>query len=142
MLFRSIVGGGLVGCETALMLAKKGNQVCIVEAMPELMAANGPSCYANRQMLTDLLHFHRIPIYKNSKARQTDGAGLIIETAQGTKHVPAGTVVLSVGYRADKKLYKELLMAGKEVYEIGEAKDGSGNILRSVWDAYEIASGM
>ncbi len=138
----AIVGGGLVGCETALMLAKKGNQVCIVEAMPELMAANGPSCYANRQMLTDLLHFHRIPIYKNSKARQTDGAGLIIETAQGTKHVPAGTVVLSVGYRADKKLYKELLMAGKEVYEIGEAKDGSGNILRSVWDAYEIASGM
>ena len=51
-------------------------------------------------------------------------------------------MVLSVGYRADKKLYKELLMAGKEVYEIGEAKDGSGNILRSVWDAYEIASGM
>lgn len=138
----AVVGGGLVGCELALMLAEKGKQVCIVEAMPELMAANGPSCYANRQMLTDLIRFHKIPIYKNSKAWQTDGKGLLIQSAKGTEHVPAGTVVLSVGYRADQELAGKLWEAGKEVYVIGEAKDGSGNILRSIWDAYEIASGM
>ncbi len=137
-----IVGGGLVGCETALMLAKKGKRVCIVEALPELMAVNGPTCYANRQMLIDLIRFFRIPVYESSRARQTDEEGLIIDTAEGTKHVPAGTVVLSVGYRADQKLAEELLRAGKEVYVAGEAKDGSGNILQSVWDAYEIASGL
>ena len=51
-------------------------------------------------------------------------------------------MVLSVGYRADQELAGKLWEAGKEVYVIGEAKDGSGNILRSIWDAYEIASGM
>ena len=93
-------------------------------------------------MLIDLIRFFRIPVYESSRARQTDEEGLIIDTAEGTKHVPAGTVVLSVGYRADQKLAEELLRAGKEVYVAGEAKDGSGNILQSVWDAYEIASGL
>lgn len=135
-----IVGGGLVGCEAALMLAKQGRKVCIVEALPELMAANGPTCYANRQMLKDLVGFHKIPVYGSSRAQRTDREGLVIETAAGTGHIDAETVVLSVGYRADQALYQRLLKTGKEIYLVGEAKDGNSNILRSIWDAYEIAS--
>lgn len=136
----AIVGGGLVGCEAALMLAKQGRGVSIVEALPELMAANGPACYANRQMLKDLIRFYQIPVYENSRARKTDKDGLVIENAAGTGHIEAKTVVLSVGYRADQSLYRSLSEAGREVYLAGEAKDGSSNVLRSIWDAYEIAS--
>jgi 2-enoate reductase len=135
-----IVGGGLVGCEAALMLAKQNRKVSIVEALPDLMAVNGPTCYANRQMLIDLIHFHKIPVYGNCRAKQTDATGLLIEKENAEEHVDGKTVVLSIGYRSDQTLYQKLLHSGKEVYAIGEAKDGSSNVLRSIWDAYEIAA--
>ena len=50
-----VVGGGLVGCETALWLAEQGKNVTIVEALDRLMAVNGPLCHANKDMLERLL---------------------------------------------------------------------------------------
>ena len=47
-----VVGGGLVGCETALWLAQQGKKVTIVEALDKLMAVNGPLCHANKDMLS------------------------------------------------------------------------------------------
>ena len=46
-----VVGGGLVGCETALWLAQNGIHVTIVEALDKVMAVNGPLCAANKEML-------------------------------------------------------------------------------------------
>ncbi len=135
-----IVGGGLVGCEAALMLAKMGREVCIVEALSEVMKLNGPTCYANKQMLLDLLTYYKIPIYANARAKQTDGTGLIVSCPDGDRHVDAATVALSIGFRANRKLQQELMEAGRSVMVVGDAKDGNGNILHSIWDAYEIAS--
>lgn len=42
----TVIGGGLVGCETALWLAQQGKQVTIVEALDKLMTINGPICSA------------------------------------------------------------------------------------------------
>ncbi len=50
-----VVGGGLVGCETALWLAQQGKKVTIVEALDKLMAVNGPLCHANKDMLERLI---------------------------------------------------------------------------------------
>ena len=47
---------------------------------------------------------------------------------------------LSIGFRANRKLQQELMEAGRSVRVVGDAKDGNGNILHSIWDAYEIAS--
>lgn len=139
----AIVGGGLVGCEAALMLVQRGKRVSIVEAMPEIMALNGPLCFANRQMLTDLISYHEIPVYANSMAEKTDQTGLKVKTGAGeTNHVEAATVVLSIGYRSDKRLYKALLQEGKDVYIVGDAKGGAGNILHSIWEAYEVAANL
>lgn len=135
-----IVGGGLVGCEAALMLAQMGRQVSIVEALDEVMKLNGPTCYANRQMLLDLLRFHRIPIHVNARAKRTDADGLVVALGDGEGHVQAKTVALSIGFRADHALYDELLRAGCRVSIVGDAKDGNGNVLRSIWDAYEVAA--
>ena len=49
-----VVGGGLVGCETALWLAEQGKNVTIVEALDRLMAVNGPLCHANKDMPASL----------------------------------------------------------------------------------------
>lgn len=57
------VGGGLVGCETALWLAQHGKDVTIVEALDKVMAVNGPLCHANKDMLDYLItnsSYHKI----------------------------------------------------------------------------------
>lgn len=136
-----IIGGGLVGCETALMLAKRGERVSIVEGLPKLLGQNGPLCYANSQMLLDLIQFHQIPVYTDSKAVGVSNEGLIISMQGKEAHIPANTVILSVGYSPVAQLYEPLADEGKDVYLLGDAKSVS-NIMYAIWDAYEVARGL
>ena len=70
-----IVGGGLVGCETALWLAQQGKKVTLVEAMDRIMAVNGPLCHANKDMLEALLPYHSVEIVEGAKVQgYQDGA--------------------------------------------------------------------
>ena len=50
-----VVGGGLVGCEMALDLAQKGKKVTILEALPKIMAVNGPICSANKAWISSVM---------------------------------------------------------------------------------------
>jgi len=136
-----IIGGGLVGCETALMLAKRGEQVSIVEGLPALMGQNGPLCYANSQMLLDLIKFYDIPVYTDSTAVRVDVNGLVISSGGVQTHIPAETVVLSVGYSSVAQLYDILLETGKDTHLLGDAKTVA-NIMYAIWDAYEVARGL
>lgn len=136
-----VIGGGLVGCETALMLAQRGEQVSIVESLPKLLGQNGPICHANSQMLLDLIQYHHISVYTESTARGVDDTGLNIQSGGQNVHIPAGTVILSVGYRSENSLWDILLHKGKEAYLLGDARRVS-NIMYAIWDAYEVARGI
>ena len=136
-----VVGGGLVGCETALMLALRGEQVSIVEGLPAILGQNGPLCYANTQMLQDLIAFHHISVHTGSLADHVDGQGLVIASGGEKHHIPAGTVILSVGYRSESALYGALQAAGEETYLLGDARRVS-NIMYAIWDAYEVARSL
>ena len=52
-----VVGGGLIGCETALWLRQQGKNVTIVEALPEILDGGEDMCFANYDMLKDLAGF-------------------------------------------------------------------------------------
>lgn len=134
-----IIGGGLVGCETALHLAQQGKKVTIVEALDKLLAVNGPLCHANSEMLERLIPFHNIEVLTNSKASAYDGARLTVETPQGTKKITCDSVILSVGYSENKGLYQELEFEIPEIYLLGDAKKVA-NIMYGIWDAYEVAN--
>ena len=55
-----IVGGGLVGCETALWLAQDGKNVTIVEALENILSSGKPVPHMNKIMLVDLLNKHNV----------------------------------------------------------------------------------
>lgn len=136
-----VVGGGLVGCETALMLAQRKEQVSIVEGLPQILGQNGPLCYANAQMLKDLIAYHKIPVYTGSMADGVDEDGLNITVNGQKEHISAGTVILSVGYQSRSELHDALCAAGKESYLLGDARHVS-NIMYAIWDAYEVARSL
>lgn len=134
-----VVGGGLVGCETALDLAKKGKKVTIVEALDKLLALNGPLCSANSEMLQKLIPFNNIDVKTNSKVKKFSDGILEMETNNGIEKIKCDSVILAVGYKEENSLYKELEFEIPEIYILGDARKVS-NIMYGIWDAYEVAN--
>lgn len=134
-----IIGGGLVGCETALWLAQQGKTVTIVEAMDKLLAVNGPICHANKEMLERLIPYNGIRILTGSQAKQYCNGLLSVQTEDVTTEISCDSVILSVGYREENALYHELEFDVPELYLLGDAKKVS-NIMYAIWDAFEVAN--
>ena len=134
-----IVGGGLVGCETALWLAEHGKKVTIVEALDKILAVNGPLCHANKDMLERLVPFNGVEVVTGAKVKSYAGGVLTAETAEGEKTIPCDSVILAVGYREEDSLYRQLEFDVPEIYLLGDAKKVS-NIMYGIWDAFEVAN--
>ena len=134
-----VVGGGLVGCEMALDLAQKGKKVTILEALPKIMAVNGPICSANKEMLEELLPFHGVDIICNAKVTGFQNGAVSYETDGKAEKLDADSVILSVGYRSADELYHELEFDVADLYLLGDAGKVS-NIMYAIWDAFEVAN--
>lgn len=135
----TIVGGGLVGCETALWLAKQGKQVTIVEALDKLLAVNGPLCHANSEMLETLIPYNNIQVVTSAKVQHFENGVLTAQTPEGECKLEADDVILCVGYKEEDSLYKELEFSVPELYCLGDARKVA-NIMYAIWDAFEVAN--
>ncbi|MBP1696663.1 MAG: NADH:flavin oxidoreductase, partial [Deltaproteobacteria bacterium] len=134
-----VVGGGLIGCETALWLAQQGKKVTIVEILNDLMIAGIPVQHMNRLMLLDLLKFHRVEVFTNTSLLEVTKNGvLLLDEDSQKKNFPADTIVLAIGLEPDRGLYQTLKGQTPNLYAIGDSRK-TQNILNSIWDAYEVA---
>lgn len=134
-----VVGGGLVGCETALWLAQNGIHVTIVEALDKVMAVNGPLCAANKEMLEALLPFNGVEIITGAKVTEFANGEVKVDTKEGGKTIMSDSVILSVGYKEENTLYNNLQFDIPDLYLLGDAKKVS-NIMYAIWDAFEVAN--
>lgn len=136
-----VIGGGLVGCETALWLAQKGKKVSVVEMMPDILGGPHNLPFMNYDMLKDLLPYNKVDVYRKTKVTKVNEHSVTIENENGVKEIPADTVLIAVGYRSENKLQQDLKGIGIPVYNVGDSRDVK-NIIHAIWDAYEIARGI
>lgn len=136
-----IVGGGLVGCELAIWLARSKKNVTLVEIQDKLLAVNGPLCHANSEMLERLVPFSGVEVLTSSKVVKTTEKGVIVNSNGNDRELPADSVVLAVGYSAENSLYNEIKYECADVHLIGDARKVA-NIMYAIWDAYEVASNL
>lgn len=137
-----VVGGGLIGCETALWLARQGRQVTIVEILPKLMRGGLPVPEMNRLMLLDLLAFHHVRILTGTRLKEITGENVLVSDGKTeTEVLQADTVVISVGLKPENGLYKQLQGEFARLYPLGDCREPR-NIMAAVWDAYEVARGI
>lgn len=133
-----MVGGGLVGCETALYLSKQGKTVTIVEAKNNILDAGKPIPHMNKIMLLDLLKMQNIKIITNNSLLEvTDEGAVLISNKFKKQNVAADTIVISVGFKSDKELYNKLHGKITDLYLIGDAYQ-TANIMDAIWSANEI----
>lgn len=134
-----VLGGGLVGCETAIWLASHGHHVTIVEALDKLMAVNGPLCHANKDMLERLVPFNGVEVMTHARAKMFQNGVLTVEKEKETIQVDCDSVILAVGYKENNHLYEELQFDIPELHILGDARQVS-NIMYAIWDAFEVAN--
>jgi len=134
-----VVGGGLSGCEAALWLAQQGKQVTIVEMLDDIMKAGDPVPHMNATMLKDLLAHNKVKIITNTALSEvTDRGIMVIDKSFAKQEIPAETVVLAVGLKAESELYNAIADKYSDIYLVGDAKQPK-KIMDAIWDAYEIA---
>jgi len=136
-----IVGGGLVGCELAIWLARDNKKVTLVEMQDKLLAVNGPLCHANSEMLERLVPFNGVEVLTSSNAVKTTANGVLVNIKGSDRELQADSVILAVGYTSENSLYNELKYEFSDIHLIGDARKVS-NILYAIWDAYEVASNL
>ncbi|ALP36175.1 2-enoate reductase [Paenibacillus sp. IHB B 3084] len=133
-----IVGGGLVGCETALWLADQGKKVTLVEMQEDILTVGGPLCHANEDMLRDLVAFKDIHLLTNTKIVDANDQEFVLKNKNGEETIlKADSAILAVGYTPQQSLYEDIQNDVSEAYLIGDAKQVQ-NIMYAVWDAYEV----
>lgn len=135
----TVIGGGLVGCETALWLAMQGKKVTLVEKRDGLLKVNAPLCHANKDLLMELLPYNGVNVILNADAVSFTNAELTLDILGEKKSVLCDSVVLAVGYKENDDLYQRLQFEVDNLHLLGDAKKVS-NIMYSIWDAFEVAN--
>lgn len=132
-----VVGGGLVGCETALGYAREGKHVTLVEALPDILSAGIPVPEMNESMLRDLLAEAKVTVQTGARLAEVTPQGAKVTTAQGEQAIPADHIVLAVGFTPRPSLADALHGAGLEVYRAGDGRR-VGSVMTAVADGYTV----
>lgn len=131
-----IIGGGLVGCETADHLARMGKQVSIVE-LREDVALDSEVFY--RTAVKVDMRKNKVSLFTGCKGKKITGEGLVIEDMNGKINMlQADTIICAVGYKADHKLFEKLCMSAPIVQMIGDCRR-PGKVTNAVSDGYYMA---
>lgn len=92
-----ICGGGLSGCDAALEYAEEmGKKVTVLEMMDEFAK---DAMFINKITLFRKLAENKVNLMANTKVVSIEADGVHVETAEGTKVIPADTVVTAFGMR-------------------------------------------
>ena len=113
-----ILGGGLVGCESAVHLAQQGKDVTVVEMMEDVAVdAN----VRQRPILLDMLAKLQVKVKTRMKGVKITDEGLVCTDDTGNENLfEADTVVCSVGQHALREVVNDLLDAAPEVVQVGD----------------------
>jgi 2,4-dienoyl-CoA reductase-like NADH-dependent reductase (Old Yellow Enzyme family)/thioredoxin reductase len=125
-----IIGGGMVGCETADFLGEHMHQVTIVEMLPEI-ASDVPS--AARYFLMQRLKEYGVRIETETTVREFLDDGVIIDRdGKENQLIGFDTIVLAMGVKSVNTLKAKLEGKIPELHVIGDAL-----LVRKAIDAIE-----
>jgi 2,4-dienoyl-CoA reductase-like NADH-dependent reductase (Old Yellow Enzyme family)/thioredoxin reductase len=131
-----VVGGGLVGCETADYLAQQGKEVTIVEMLRHTARDVGPSA---RYFLRRRMAEKGIKILTSTTVEEITDDGVSVKSGEGSQLLsPVDTVVLATGAESLNELEAKVKDTVPEVYVIGDAAK-PGKIMAAVEQAADLA---
>lgn len=134
----AVIGGGLVGAETAEYLANAGCKVSIIEMMPEI--AKGESSTVIPTMKADFAA-HGVQEFVNTKLTGIVPGKVLCEDAKTgeSSEIPADFVVMAVGARKNSL---DLEGVAVPVTYVGDCIDRSADISNAIRTGYDAANAL
>ena len=130
-----VIGGELVGCETAEFLAEKGKKVTVMRRGQEVATGVGPCL---RPFFLDRLSQKGVILLTEIRYNEVTPDGLVITTKEGEKKtIEADTIVLAAGSILEKKLYEDIKDKVPEVHCVGDCV-APRTIRDAIADGYHI----
>lgn len=140
-----VMGGGLIGCETADFLAAQGRDVTVVELLPEF--AKDMESRTRRYMMLRLKKYN-VCMLAETKVLEIipdsgDGCGVRLRSTSGSETLLDGfdTLVAAFGYRSENTLLKELQAAGCSCVPVGDCAV-VGKIMTAVENAFRAGNAL
>lgn len=134
-----VIGGGLVGCETACHCAEKAEKVTIIEALDDILLT-AAHCKNNDQAIRQLVEDCNINIVTSAKVTKITDERIEYLKDDKEDSIEADTYILAVGYFPNNELFEEL--NGKvDVSKIGDAVEPD-KILTAVHQAFHIVRSL
>jgi 2-enoate reductase len=137
-----VIGGGMVGLETACLLTAVGHETAVVEMLPDVGLDMGP---INRAFWRDKVSELNITVHKDCRVIGLEGGGLKASFKGETEPRilgPYASYVIAVGYESEDSLTKELEAAGNEVafpiHCLGDCVSPR-NVLEAIREGYRVA---
>jgi 2,4-dienoyl-CoA reductase-like NADH-dependent reductase (Old Yellow Enzyme family)/NADPH-dependent 2,4-dienoyl-CoA reductase/sulfur reductase-like enzyme len=98
-----VIGGGLVGCETAIHLARRPNrqnEITIVEMLDKFA---GDSNFRYRWVVEEQLEKSKVTLLLRTRCVAITDAGVVVRDAAGEERtIPADTAVIAAGVRSSR----------------------------------------
>ncbi|MFC1895825.1 FAD-dependent oxidoreductase [Thermodesulfobacteriota bacterium] len=129
-----VVGGGEVGCETALHVAGLGSQVSVT--IIEMLRRILPKTFINtRLLLEDMLRERAIRVHTDARLISVSEKKILVEQEGSEREIEADSVVLAVGYRSEASLAEELNGKVEELFTVGDCNEPRA-VLDAVWEGF------
>lgn len=129
-----VIGGGLVGCETAAYMKETAEEVTIVEMLPDILAI-ADHCLNNDQALRTMIKERNVGVIGNAKVTKI-APDSVSYTKDGQDHkIECDTVIIAAGYKPNNQLESELNGKVENLTVVGDA-EAPRKILTAVHEGY------
>ena len=133
----AVIGGGMVGCETAEYLAARGCKVSVIEMMDKIAAGESST------ILPTLLENYKtygVEQYPSHKVKEFRMDAVVCENKDGAEvTIPCDYIVLAMGARSNEFDAASLEAASIPVYSIGDAAGKAADISNAIRTGYDTA---
>jgi 2-enoate reductase len=134
-----VMGGGLVGCETAVYLARQGAKVTLTTRRGADKLGGDIADRSNRKMLIQMIADANIRVMENTVPVRTENSSVVAEQDEQEITIAADSLIF-----AGRLLPRDSLMKELEVYyqsnagQVFSAGDciKVGSIMNAVWDSF------
>ena len=127
-----VVGGGFIGCETAVYLAQKGHQVTLTSRRAKILT---DMIYHNRDMLFRMMTDNHVQILTNTWPVEIISGGMRVKQDGQDRILTAESLVFNGRMNPCNELHETLDGRVSELYAIGDCVEPR-LIMHAIWEAF------
>lgn len=118
----TVIGGGDVGCETALVMQRKGNCVTIVEQLDGLMALEEVKYHV--MVMERMLEEEGVIVHTGAEVEEIKHGAVVVKQSEGSvEELVSDVVVVATGVETDGSAVETLTGTCPVSFVIGDAQE-------------------